>query len=81
MANAEAQIRNEESGVRTLSVSAEILDADNTVAGALPTVSVNLAAGATQVVKLSSRISVTREQRIRPRGRTRTPLQDRQAPP
>jgi beta-galactosidase len=55
--NAEAQIRNEETTARTLTVSAELFDSSGTVVGTLPAVSLTVAAGATQTAKLSSRIS------------------------
>lgn len=53
----EAQVRNEQSSARTITVSANVIKPDGTVHATITGSPVSLAAGATQVVKLSGQLS------------------------
>jgi beta-galactosidase len=56
----EAQVRNEQSNTRTITVSANVIQSNGTVRAAITGPTVTVAAGATQVVTLSQRISQLR---------------------
>ena len=53
----EAQVRNEQSSARTITVSANVIKPDGTVHATITGSPVSLAAGATQVVKLTQQLS------------------------
>ncbi|MGV9376119.1 sugar-binding domain-containing protein [Nonomuraea sp. NPDC003707] len=55
--NVEAQVRNEQTSARTVTVSANVVQADGQVRATITGSPVTLAAGQTQIVKLSQRIS------------------------
>ncbi|HYN93367.1 MAG TPA: glycoside hydrolase family 2 TIM barrel-domain containing protein [Pilimelia sp.] len=55
--NVEAQVRNEQSTARTVTVSANVLQPDGQLRATIPGAPVTIAAGQTQVVRLSGRIS------------------------
>lgn len=52
--NTEAQVRNEQSDSRTVTVQANLIDANGTVVATFSSAAVTLAAGATQVIKATS---------------------------
>jgi beta-galactosidase len=54
---AEAQVRNEGTASRTVSVSANLIDASGTVVHTFPAATATLAAGATQVLAISDQVS------------------------
>lgn len=58
--NIEAQVRNEQSTSRTLTVSAKVVEADGTVRATITGKTVTLAAGATQTAALSQRVGQLR---------------------